>query len=43
VRRLAELPFEAVLPGHGRPWRAASTAEARAEVLRVAAAMEAEG
>jgi glyoxylase-like metal-dependent hydrolase (beta-lactamase superfamily II) len=39
MRRLLDLRFEAVLPGHGRPWRAGSPAEARAEVARVAAAM----
>ena len=43
MRRLLDLRFEAVLPGHGRPWRAGSAAEARAEVARVASAMEAEG
>jgi glyoxylase-like metal-dependent hydrolase (beta-lactamase superfamily II)/ferredoxin len=41
MRRLLSLRFEAVLPGHGRPWRAGSAAEARAEVARVAAGMEA--
>ena len=39
MQRLLDLRFEAVLPGHGRPWRAGSPAEARAEVARVAAAM----
>jgi glyoxylase-like metal-dependent hydrolase (beta-lactamase superfamily II)/ferredoxin len=43
MRRLLELRFEAVLPGHGRPWRAGSAAEARAEVARVAAEMERAG
>jgi glyoxylase-like metal-dependent hydrolase (beta-lactamase superfamily II)/ferredoxin len=40
MQRLLDLRFEAVLPGHGRPWRAGSPAEARAEVARVAAEME---
>ncbi|HEY7725390.1 MAG TPA: MBL fold metallo-hydrolase [Anaeromyxobacteraceae bacterium] len=39
TERLLDLRFEAVFPGHGRPWRAASPAEARREVARVAAAM----
>lgn len=42
MKRLLDLRFEAVLPGHGRPWRAGSPAEARAEVARVAKAMEAQ-
>ncbi|HSB19282.1 MAG TPA: MBL fold metallo-hydrolase [Anaeromyxobacteraceae bacterium] len=40
MQRLLDLRFEAVLPGHGRPWRAGSPAKARAEVARVVRAME---
>jgi glyoxylase-like metal-dependent hydrolase (beta-lactamase superfamily II)/ferredoxin len=39
MERLLAHRFEAVLPGHGRPWRAASAEEARAEVARVVADM----
>jgi glyoxylase-like metal-dependent hydrolase (beta-lactamase superfamily II)/ferredoxin len=37
LARLAELSFEWVLPGHGRPWRAASSAAAAAAVRALAA------
>lgn len=37
VERLAELSFEWVLPGHGRPWRAPSAEAARREVRGLAA------
>jgi glyoxylase-like metal-dependent hydrolase (beta-lactamase superfamily II)/ferredoxin len=36
---LAELEFEHVLPGHGRPWRAGSAAAARQEVRALAEEM----
>ena len=39
MERLASLRFEAVFPGHGRPWRARSAEEARREVLALARAM----
>ncbi len=39
MERLAEHRFEAVFPGHGRPWRARSAADARREVLALARAM----
>lgn len=39
MERLAGVRFEAVLPGHGRPWRAAAAEEARREVARLAARM----
>jgi glyoxylase-like metal-dependent hydrolase (beta-lactamase superfamily II)/ferredoxin len=39
MERLASLAFERVFPGHGRPWRAGSPAEAQREVLALAAAM----
>ncbi len=39
MERLGALRFEWVLPGHGRPWRAASAEAARAEVLALARAM----
>jgi glyoxylase-like metal-dependent hydrolase (beta-lactamase superfamily II)/ferredoxin len=39
MERLARLRFTWVLPGHGRPWRAGSPAEASAAVARLAAAM----
>jgi glyoxylase-like metal-dependent hydrolase (beta-lactamase superfamily II)/ferredoxin len=40
MRRLAELEFEWVLPGHGRPWRAPSRPAAREAVLALAASMD---
>jgi glyoxylase-like metal-dependent hydrolase (beta-lactamase superfamily II) len=40
MERLAGHRFEAVLPGHGRPWRAASADAACAEVARVVAEMK---
>ncbi len=36
MERVAGLRFEAVFPGHGRPWRAPSADEARREVLALA-------
>jgi glyoxylase-like metal-dependent hydrolase (beta-lactamase superfamily II)/ferredoxin len=39
MERLAELRFEWVLPGHGRPWRAASRDAAREAVLSLAREM----
>jgi glyoxylase-like metal-dependent hydrolase (beta-lactamase superfamily II)/ferredoxin len=39
MERLAALRFEWVLPGHGRPWRAASPAAAAAEVAELAREM----
>jgi glyoxylase-like metal-dependent hydrolase (beta-lactamase superfamily II)/ferredoxin len=39
MERLARLRFEWVLPGHGRPWRAASAQAARDEVLALARRM----
>jgi glyoxylase-like metal-dependent hydrolase (beta-lactamase superfamily II)/ferredoxin len=39
MARLAELTFEWVLPGHGRPWRAPSAEAARQAVRELAAAM----
>jgi glyoxylase-like metal-dependent hydrolase (beta-lactamase superfamily II)/ferredoxin len=39
VERLAEFTFEWVLPGHGRPWQAASPADARRAARALAAAM----
>jgi glyoxylase-like metal-dependent hydrolase (beta-lactamase superfamily II)/ferredoxin len=39
MERLARLRFEWVLPGHGRPWRAASPQAARDEVLALARRM----
>jgi glyoxylase-like metal-dependent hydrolase (beta-lactamase superfamily II) len=41
--RLAEVPFEWVLPGHGRRWHAPSAEAMRAEVLALAARMRAKG
>ena len=41
LQHLAAERFEWVLPGHGRPWRAASAAAAREEVLALARAMRA--
>jgi glyoxylase-like metal-dependent hydrolase (beta-lactamase superfamily II)/ferredoxin len=43
MERLAALRFEWVLPGHGRPWRAASPDAARAEVLALAGRMRGDG
>ena len=40
MRRLVDLEFEWVLPGHGRPWRAPSKAAAREAVAALAAEME---
>ncbi len=42
MERLAELDFEWVLPGHGRPWRAPSTEAARRAVRTLAARMHEE-
>jgi glyoxylase-like metal-dependent hydrolase (beta-lactamase superfamily II)/ferredoxin len=39
MERLAAFRFEAVFPGHGRPWRAASADDARREVEALARAM----
>jgi glyoxylase-like metal-dependent hydrolase (beta-lactamase superfamily II)/ferredoxin len=39
VERLAALPFQWVLPGHGRPWHAASAAAAGSAVRALAATM----
>jgi glyoxylase-like metal-dependent hydrolase (beta-lactamase superfamily II)/ferredoxin len=39
MERLATFRFEAVFPGHGRPWRAASPGEARREVEALARRM----
>lgn len=39
MERLAGLRFEAVYPGHGRPWRAPSPEAARREVDALARAM----
>jgi len=39
MERLGSFRFEAVLPGHGRPWRAASAEAARREVLALAREM----
>jgi glyoxylase-like metal-dependent hydrolase (beta-lactamase superfamily II)/ferredoxin len=39
MERLAAFRFEAVFPGHGRPWRGRSADEARREVLALARAM----
>lgn len=39
MERLGALRFEWVLPGHGRPWRAASAEAAQYEVLALARAM----
>jgi glyoxylase-like metal-dependent hydrolase (beta-lactamase superfamily II) len=41
MERLAAFRFEAVLPGHGRPWRAPTADVARREVLALARAMRA--
>ncbi len=41
MARLASFRFEAVFPGHGRPWRARSAEEARREVAALARAMRA--
>jgi glyoxylase-like metal-dependent hydrolase (beta-lactamase superfamily II)/ferredoxin len=41
MERLASLPFEWVLPGHGRPWRAPSRDAARRDVAALAGAMRA--
>lgn len=41
MERLGGHRFEAVFPGHGRPWRAASADAARREVLALARAMRA--
>ncbi len=41
MERLAGLRFEAVFPGHGRPWRAASAEDARRAVLALARSMRA--
>jgi glyoxylase-like metal-dependent hydrolase (beta-lactamase superfamily II)/ferredoxin len=41
MERLGRHRFEWVLPGHGRPWRAASAEAAREEVVALAAAMRA--
>ena len=40
IARLAEHHFEWVLPGHGRPFHAASAEAMRAEVIRLAAELE---
>ncbi|MFL5262886.1 MAG: MBL fold metallo-hydrolase, partial [Anaeromyxobacteraceae bacterium] len=40
MERLLAHRFEAVLPGHGRPWRAPSADAARAELARVVADMK---
>ncbi len=42
MERLAVLPFEWVLPGHGRPWRAPSVEAARRAVGALAASMRGE-
>jgi glyoxylase-like metal-dependent hydrolase (beta-lactamase superfamily II) len=39
MERLGSFPFEWVLPGHGRPWRAPSSGEARRAVLALARSM----
>jgi glyoxylase-like metal-dependent hydrolase (beta-lactamase superfamily II) len=41
MERLGSFRFEAVFPGHGRPWQGASADDARREVLALAAAMRA--
>jgi glyoxylase-like metal-dependent hydrolase (beta-lactamase superfamily II)/ferredoxin len=41
MERLAGFRFEAVFPGHGRPWRAASAEDARRAVRALARAMRA--
>jgi glyoxylase-like metal-dependent hydrolase (beta-lactamase superfamily II) len=41
MERLGRHRFEAVFPGHGRPWRAPSAEDARREVLALARAMRA--
>lgn len=39
TEKLLDVPFEWVLPGHGRPWRAASPEAARAEMAALASRM----
>jgi glyoxylase-like metal-dependent hydrolase (beta-lactamase superfamily II)/ferredoxin len=43
MARLADLEFEHVLPGHGRPWRARSAADARQAVRSLIEEMRARG
>ena len=43
MERLGSFRFEAVLPGHGRPWRARGPEDARREVEALARAMRATG
>lgn len=39
MERLLDVPFDRVLPGHGRPWRGESIAGAREELTRLVARM----
>lgn len=40
MERLLDVPFDRVLPGHGRPWRAPSPAAARTELEALVARMK---
>lgn len=40
MEKLLDVPFDRVLPGHGRPWRAASIEAAREELARLVAYMK---
>jgi len=39
MERLLDHRFQRVLPGHGRPWQAATAAAARAALVELVAAM----